>query len=133
MKKKLLIFLSIASLIGIQAGQAYRIKCPAPESISVKQVGNQYEYSAKIKMDGDRDITMSSSHKENLDLSAFSFEVASSSSDNRLFCAYTDPKGGVLNLVASLKKGGTCTVTYPKGHKHPELSYFECKDEKESI
>jgi hypothetical protein len=126
MKKKLVILFSFASLMGIQTSQAYRIKCPAPYSISAKQVKDQFEYSAKVE--GHKKMIMIGFHKEHLDLSIFSFEGASSSSDNRLFCSYTDPKGGVMNLVTSLKKGSACTVFYPNGHKHPALSYFKCTD-----
>lgn len=125
MMKKFPILLLFATLMGIQTGVAYTIKCPTPDSISVKQVRDHYEYSAKVK--GYKKMTMVGSHKENLDLLSYSLEAASSSRDNRLFCTYADPNGETLNLVTFLKKGSTCTVTYPKGHKHPEISYFKCK------
>lgn len=121
--------------VHMQACEAYKLSCPDPNSIVGKRSKNQYEYTAKMKMDKeghDKSIIMKGFHNEKLDLSSLSFVAASSSRDNRLFCSYADPKAsegsGILNLVAPLKKGNTCTVTYPKGHEHPQLSYFECKD-----
>jgi hypothetical protein len=129
--KKIKFSLLISLFLGISLqAQAYKLRCPAPHSIKVKKEKNQYTYFAKMR--GARKINMHSLQKKNCKLDALSFEVASSSSDNRLFCTYKNKKtpdtAETLNLVASLKKGTTCVVTYPTGHKHPEKSYFECKD-----
>ena len=134
-KTKFVLLLSFVTVGGIQVCQAYKLRCPTIDMVTVKQKGNQYEYSAKMKIDEDRDdkdIIMMTLHKKKLNLSPYAFEVGSVSSDNRFFCSYVDQNPsdtqGSLTLIAPLKKGSICSATYPKGHEHPELFYFECED-----
>lgn len=139
---KLALLLPIFSFVGIATSQAYKLYCPTPDSISMKSVKKQYEYSASmgrdqamvdeediagLKDENDRKITMSTLHDANLNLSSFSFQAASSSSKGELSCLYGNPTTGeTITLKAELKKEGMCKVIYPDGHEHPESAYFEC-------